>query len=182
MVPIAPHATMFACIEAHRHRQRLCMSAVVAGLRGVGRRHFDHCSLSLFHFREQCYEKGTPCRICYRCVESCLTACSIRQILSSCLILLGLGAFDHVTDHQGFYRDQPETIDDASGLLLNKVLSPPSDPLMNPRHHLAPFCTLFGAFLYPRELAGGFGKVLLFFAEKAGILNLLPSGEVGKGL
>ena len=145
MIPIVCDATLFARIDAHRQWHLLSYVHSRSMLALCRQGHFDHCSPSLFHFKEQCFEKCAPCRICNRCVESSLTARPVRQIASCCLIRSGSGAFDHAADRHSFNRDQPEAIHYASRLTLDKVFSPPSDPLMNSRHHLM----LFGSRLVP---------------------------------
>ncbi len=58
MVPIAYDTTVLTGIDAHRQRHLLSMPTIMACLGSIGRGHFDHGSLSFFHFKEQRGEGG----------------------------------------------------------------------------------------------------------------------------
>jgi hypothetical protein len=182
MVPIADHSTPFTPIDAHRQRHHLSMPAVGAILCGVGRRHFDHVSLSFFRFSNERGEKGTPGCICNRCVQSSFAACPVWHILSRCFVQFGLGPFDHVAHGQGFDGDQPEALDQLVGFLLDEVLAPPADALMDSRHDLAPPASHRVPPLPFGETAVRFRQLVCFFPEKSGVVNLFASGEEGEGL
>src|SRR5260221_1288872 len=181
LVPITHSSTLLTAIDSYRQRHALPMPTVMAGLRGVCRGNFDHCSLSFFRFSEQCLEERRPCCIRYTFVEPCLLACPVGQIRACCLLLFRLWAFHHGAHYQGFYRNQPETVHQSSRLLLHKVLSAPAHTLMHAGHHLAPLRPLRGAALCPGQLTLRFREGLLFLAKEVGVLNVLTCRQVGKG-
>ena len=139
-------------------------------------------SLSFFRFRNKCSEKCAPGCVCYRFVQSSLAACPVGHILSRRFIQFGLGPFDHVAHDQGLDGDQPQAPDQLAGLLLNEVLAPPSDALMDSCDDLPPLASFWGTLLRFGEITLRFRQLLFFFPEKPGDGNLFPSGEEGKGL
>ncbi len=182
MVPIAHYTALFTAIDAHRQWHHLSMPTVVAGLCGVGRGHFDHLSLSFFRFRNKCGEKCAPGCVCYRFVQPSLAARPVGHILSRHFVQFGLRPFDHIAHDQRLDGDQPEALDQSVGLLLDEVLAPPSDTLMDSCHDLPPFASFWGVSLRFGETTLRFSQLFFFFPEKAGGVNLFASGEEGKGL
>jgi len=67
-------------------------------------------------------------------------------------------------------------------LLLNEILPPIFDPLVDTRYHLAPFLPLFSTFSRLGQPALCTGQGLLFLAEEVGILDLFSCGKIRKGL
>jgi hypothetical protein len=180
MVPIAHYTALFTAIDAHRQRHHLSMPTVGACLCGVGRGHFDHLSLSFFRFSNKCAEKCAPGY--YRFVQPSLAPCPALHILSRHFGQFGLRPFNQIAHDQGLDGDQPEALDQPVGLLLDEVLAPPSDTLMDSCYDLAPFASFWGAPLRFRETMLRFRQLFFFCSEKARGINLFTSGEEGKGL
>lgn len=88
--------------------------------------------------------------------------------------------FHHITDHQRFHNDKPESIDEPGDLLVNKVLPPVLDPLMDTCYHLAPFLPHFCAFFCLGKSALGSCQCVFFSSEEAGILDLVAGRQIGE--
>ena len=182
VIPIADHTALLARIDPHRQWHLLSVPTVIARLCGVGRGHFDHASLSFYRFSDERGEKGAPCYICDRCVQSSLAACPVGHILPCRFVQFGLRPFDQVAHGQRFDGNQPEAIDQTAGLLLDEVLAPPADALMDSCHDLAPLASFWATPFRFGETTVRFDQVFCFFPEKARGCNLFAGGEKGEGL
>ena len=182
MVSIADHTALLARIKTHRQWNLLSMPTLITRLCGVGRGHFDHASLSFYRFSDERGEKGAPCYICDRCVQSSLAACPVGHILPCRFVQFGLRPFDQVAHGQRFDGNQPEAIDQTAGLLLDEVLAPPADALMDSCHDLAPLASFWATPFRFGETTVRFDQVFCFFPEKARGCNLFAGGEKGEGL
>src|SRR2546427_12506794 len=87
----------------------------------------------------------------------------------------------HVVDMQIFHADDPVAIHKTTALLVRKVISSPSDPLMHTGDCLALFAAYRCAFGKLGMLALHAGQGLLFFPEETRVLNLFSCRKCGKG-
>src|SRR5437016_6667762 len=144
-----------------RKRHLLSMSTCAACLTRVGGIDFDSCSSSFFRFGEHLSKECRPRGICNAFGKT---------------VVLG-----HAVDLQVFDADDPIGIDNVSTFLMGEVLPSESDPFMHPRDSLAMFAPFRGSFCKLAVFALHLSELLFLFAEKAGVGNLFPSRERGKG-
>src|SRR6266849_9590931 len=128
MVPVHHQATLRTFIHPNRQGHLLPMPTGRTGLRRVGRVHTDHFSTSFLRFVQKHPHEGRPGRICDG--------------------LCQFGIFDHRAHTQGFQGNQPVGADQTSGLLLDEVLAPLPDTLMDTRHDLASLLPSLRALLF----------------------------------
>src|SRR6266516_1100026 len=162
MVSVDHETTKKTFVDPHGEWHRLAVPARRTGLARVCRVYPHHFSASFLRFTEQVREELRPRRIGNR-------FCQFRM-------------FDQSAHDKRFDRNKAEAFDQSGTLLTNEVLSSVFDPLVDTCHDLAavfPLCAALGCF---GEATLGACQGLFFRAKEARIGNLLPSGEIGKGL
>ena len=162
MISIEHEFALLTLVHADRERHVLSMAAARTGTRGVRRGNFQHRAASFFRFRAQCLKERRPRRICD----------AFRQLV----------VLHQVAHHQRLHRNQAVPIDEPARVLLHEVLAAVPDALMDAAHLLSAAAALLRPLLRFREPAIGFCQRVLFLAKEARVVNLLPVGEVGKGL
>src|SRR5450755_3189106 len=143
-----------------RHHVPMMTSAAI--LSRVGRVHFDQHSASFFRFAGEVVKKLRPCRVTDAFCQT-----------------MGV---NHPVHMQVFHADHSEAIHDLPTLLMDEVLTPEGNALMNPRYCLA----MRAAFRSPLRQFGVFVLHLcqrfLLRAEEARVLDRLRRRESSKGL
>jgi hypothetical protein len=134
---------------------------VATGLAGIGRINFAECSASFSRFTEQHTKETRPGRV--------TDGFSQTRVM------------EHPVDLQVFNRNQTELVNNLAAVLVRKISSTPTNPLMHPGDYFtfsfAFRCTLFSF----GKFALGFGKFFFFLSKEARVFNLLPVTESGKG-
>jgi hypothetical protein len=88
----------------------------------------------------------------------------------------------HPVDRQILNCDHIELIDDATAVLVGKIAPPPGDALMHASNDFAPLSTLRRPLLGFGQSALHLGERAFLGAQKAGVGDFLPGGEVAKVL
>jgi hypothetical protein len=142
-------------------RHRLPVSAPAACLTGIGRVDCNVLPTSFFRFAGQFLEEFRP-----RGVMNALGKTVVMR---------------HAVDRQVLYCDDPKAIDNAPAFLMREIVAAEGDALVHPRYCFAMLTPLRSTFRQLAMLALHFRQGFLLFAEKAGVSNLAPVREGGKG-
>jgi hypothetical protein len=102
------------------------------------------------------------------------TPCRVRYGLGQTVIVY------HPVHFQIFYRNKPELVDNASTMLVRKIVPAPRSSFMHSSHNLTPLSPFGSAFPLLGKKALHSSQSLLLHTEEARVLNLLPIRERGE--
>ena len=147
--------------DALRERHLLSMSTDAACLTRIGRIDFDELPTSFFRFAGQLSKECRP-----RGIDNAFSKAVVMH---------------HAVDRQVFDTDDSKAINNGTGLLMGKVITPELDPFMDTGYNFAMLAPLGCTFCQLRMFPLHLGKSLFFFPEKAWVRNFFTCRERSKG-
>gem|GEM_PF-2330457 len=149
-------------VHAFTQRHFVPVMAPAAILRGVGRVDCDKRSASFFRFARQLVNKPCPR--------------GVVDALSQTMIV------NHAVNLQVFHADHAKTVNDLTAFLMREVIPSERYPFMHPGYHLAMLPALRRSLCQFGVRALHLRQCLLFFTEKAWILNCISIRQRSEGL